>query len=347
MEKLNILPKLTWRWLKANHANVKVPYAGNREFRDYQDRIVEGIKHDYFDHMTYGLSREVLDINEKDRNWTNHTLVKKNTEISETYKINFDKTQDELIDLQEIHLEEGAKATLIFDYKSEKDLDLFRNTLIRIRAEKDSYLKLVLVQKLSDKAVSMVSMVSSVEEGAKVDLVQVDLGSKEAYTNYVCDLLNPKAESMIHSAYFVDKERIHDINYLVNHRGKETISDMQVNGALKDLARKRFAGTLDFKTGSNGSVGNEEEFVTLIDEEVKSIALPLLLASEHDIMGNHAASAGRIDQDMLFYLMSRGLSEKEAKALAVEAKMTPTLDLIPDSQMREEVKQYIHEGITL
>ncbi|MDO5026520.1 MAG: SufD family Fe-S cluster assembly protein [Tissierellia bacterium] len=347
MEKLNILPKITWRWLRANHAKVQIPYLEKKEFLQYEDRKSDKIDSKFFDQVSYGLSDQVLELVEKEKNWTNHTLVEENSEIQETYNIRFSKEEDELIDLQEIHLKEGAKASLIFDYESEDDLEVFRNTLIKVRAEKNSYLKLVLVQKLSDKAVSFLSMVSSLDEGAKLDLVQVDLGAKEAYTNYVCDLLHPGAQSQIHSAYFVDKDRIHDLNYLINHRGKQTESDMQVNGALKDHARKRFAGTLDFKTGSNGSVGNEEEFVTLIDEEVKSIALPLLLASEHDIMGNHAASAGRIDQDMLFYLMSRGMSEKEAKALAVEAKMTPTLDLIPDSKIRDRVKKYIHEGITL
>lgn len=347
MDKLNILPKLTWRWVQANEARVKIPYSDKKEFNQYPSTGSEGLGLTCFDDMKYGLSKEVLEINEKYRNWTNSKVVEIGQKIEEKYTIEFNEEESELIDLQEIHLKENSSATFIFDYKSTEGLEFFRNSLIKIRAEKNSNLKLVLVQKLSDQGVNMASIVSSVDEGAKVELVQVDLGSKETYSNYVCDLLAPSAESSIHSAYFVDQERTHDISYLINHRGQSTISDMQINGALKDLARKRFAGTLDFKTGSKGSVGNEEEFVTLIDEEVRSIALPLLLASEHDIMGNHAASAGRIDQDMLIYLMSRGFNEKEAKALAVEAKMTPTLDLIPDAELRDEVKKFIHEGITL
>lgn len=347
MEKLNILPKLTWRWVQANDAKVKIPYVDDVEFSQYEDSKIKSLGLNCFDKMNYGLSKEVLDINKEHRNWSNYIDVKEGETFEKKYSINFDEKEYELIDLQEIHLGENSSATLIFDYKSTDDLEFFRNSLIRIKAEKNSHLKLVLVQNLSLEGVNMVSMVSSIDEGAKVELIQVDLGSKETYTNYVCDLLAPSAKSLIYSAYFVDKERIHDINYLINHKGQSTISDMQINGALKDLARKRFVGTLDFKTGSNGSVGNEEEFVTLLDEEVRSIALPLLLASEHDIMGNHAASAGRIDQDMLIYLMSRGFNEEEAKALAVEAKMTPTIDLIPDEEMRDEVKKFIHEGITL
>lgn len=346
MNKVNTLPKLTWRWVQANETKVKLPYADKKEFKQYPSTGDQGLGLKNFDKIKYGLSKEVIEINEKYRNWTNSTLIESYNEIEKKYSINLNESESELIDLQEIHLKENSSATLIFDYKSTEGLEFFRNSLIRIRAEKNSKLKLVLVQKLSDEGINMASIVSSIDEGAQVELVQIDLGSKETYSNYVCDLLAPNAKSLIHSAYFVDKERTHDISYLINHKGQGTISDMQINGALKDHARKRFAGTLDFKTGSNGSVGNEEEFVTLIDEEVRSIALPLLLAAEHDIVGNHAASAGRINQDILIYLMSRGFNEKEAKALAIEAKMTPTLDLIPDEDIRNEVKKYIHEGIT-
>lgn len=346
MYKINELPELTWRWVQANDAQTKIPYSFGKEFTQYEDRKPEGLGLDEYFNIKYGLSEDVLKLNDKYRNWTNSTLVEEGQEIEEKYSIFLKDGENELNDLQEIHLKEGSKATLIYDYKSEKGIETIRNSIFRIRAEKNSYLKLVLVQKFADEGFSMASIVSSVDSGAKVELVQVDLGAMETYSNYQCDLLAPQAESQIHAAYFVDQTRIHDVNYHIHHRGEFTNSDMQINGALKDTARKRFVGTLDFKKGSGGSVGNEEEFVTLIDEEVRSIALPLLLAAEHDIMGNHAASAGRIDQDMLIYLMSRGLNEKEAKALAVEAKMTPTVDLIPDQEMKDEVKKFIHGGIT-
>lgn len=347
MSNLNVLPKLTWRWIQANDAETKIPYSFGMEFSQYEDRKPEGLGLKEFETIKYGLSEEVLKLNNKYRNWVNCLEVESGQEVEEKYSIFLKDGENELNDLQEIHLKEGSKATLIYDYKSEEGLEAIRNSIFKMKLEKNSHLKLILVQKFAKEAYNMASLVSIIEEGAKLDLIQVDLGAQETYLNYECNLLDSHAESNINAAYFVDEERIHDVNYQINHIGQQTISDMQINGALKDLARKRFVGTLDFKKGSKGSVGNEEEFVTLIDEEVRSIALPLLLAAEHDIMGNHAASAGRIDQDMLIYLMSRGLNEKEAKALAVEAKMTPTIDMIPDLEIREEVKDFIHKGITL
>lgn len=346
--KTNTLPKLTWRWLVANDGETKIPYIDKLAFTQYEDRLTN-LSENFtraFENAEFGVSEEALEINDKHTNWTNNTVVQKDENLEERYDIKLDNSSRELIDLQNIHLEEGANATLIFDYESDMDVEFFKNTVFKIKAEMNSHLKLILIQKLSHKGINLVSIISDVAKNAEVELIEVDLGSEETYTNYVVNLLEAGATSTISGAYFVDSDRKHDVNYHINHIGDHTVSNMVINGALKDTARKRFVGTLDFKTGSNGSEGSEEEFVTLIDEEVKSIALPLLLAAEHDIVGNHAASAGRIDQDMLIYLMSRGLNEKEAKGIVVEAKMVPTIDLIPDENLREEIKNFIHEGIT-
>ena len=67
----------------------------------------------------------------------------------------------------------------------------------------------------------------------------------------------------------------------------------------------------------------------LLDPTVKSISLPLLLCKEDNVVGNHAASAGQIDQNKLFYLMSRGLSESEATEMIVMGFVEPFTKELP------------------
>ena len=88
---------------------------------------------------------------------------------------------------------------------------------------------------------------------------------------------------------------------------KKSFSDIHTLGALSDTSKKSFRGTLDFLRGAVASEGAEEDTCLLLDPTVKSISLPLLLCKEDNVVGNHAASAGQIDQNKLFYLMSRGL----------------------------------------
>ena len=74
---------------------------------------------------------------------------------------------------------------------------------------------------------------------------------------------------------------------------------------------------------------------------MRSIAVPVLLCQEDDVEGVHAASAGKIDQDTLFYIMSRGINEEEAKKVIVETKLAPTIHKLPDEKLREDVWRHI------
>jgi Fe-S cluster assembly scaffold protein SufB len=147
------------------------------------------------------------------------------------------------------------------------------------------------------------------------------------------------------SIYFGDGNRIIDLNYLINHIGRRTISNIETKGALKDRAKKVFRGTIDFKLGASRSKGIEEEYALLLDKEVKASSVPLLLCSEDDVEGQHAASAGQIDNEKLFYIMSRGISEKEAKKFIVEASFAPVIDKVPCEDLRDVIRDEIQRRL--
>ena len=129
------------------------------------------------------------------------------------------------------------------------------------------------------------------------------------------------------------------------HRGARSISKIDTKGVLLDRAKKVFNGKLDFKRGARHSKGEEEEYVILLDPTVKSDSIPALLCEEDDVEGAHAVSAGQINEDKLFYLMSRGLDERESKKLIVEASFRPIIDKIPIEDLRREVKDEIERRL--
>jgi Fe-S cluster assembly scaffold protein SufB len=65
------------------------------------------------------------------------------------------------------------------------------------------------------------------------------------------------------------------------------------------------------------------------------------LCGEHDVIGNHAASAGQIDDDKLFYLMSRGFSHEESKRIIVESAFRPIIDQMPDEKIQERILERV------
>lgn len=344
----SILPNTTFRWVKVNSAAtgldelVGKPYTyarGEGELDSSLDRELEQSKH--------GINEELSKKNKNLANFTNYLEVFEGDEIRVEVKL--DDENDVLIDRQQIVAKEGQHGKVLMYIHASSDKKVERNARIFIKAEQDAILDLVLVHDYTDAEVnSSVSVVSSVDEGAEVNLSHIELAHKgNVLFNYSSDLTGFDAHTFVNSAYLASGEAKLDLFYNVLHVGQETISDIQANGALKDKSFKSFRGTLDFKKNCQGAKGNEEEFTILLSPKAKSVAVPLLLAHEDDVEGNHAASAGRIDEDKLFYIMSRGLSRKQAEALLVQARITPALDEIFDQDLRSQVSHKIFEGVML
>ena len=127
------------------------------------------------------------------------------------------------------------------------------------------------------------------------------------------------------------------MNYIGELRGKKSNINIEVQGALKDEARKHFKGTIDFKKGAKKASGNENENCMLLSDKAKSLALPMLLCSEEDVEGNHSSSAGKVGEKELFYIMSRGFTLKEAMKLIVRAKFNKILEKIEEEELKNQI----------
>lgn len=245
--------------------------------------------------------------------------------------------------VKEITAKEGDTVSALFDINSVYGGS--RHTKINIHALKGSTVNIYYVSRCHDENAALTDINADVEEGATVNLIQVEAGAKRTVTNYIANLKGKGAATNVEAVYFANEENNLDLFYNINQIGEETKSNILVNGALKDKAKKTFKGTIDFKRGSKRSTGSEEEFATLLDDDVRAIAVPVLLCQEDDVEGVHAASAGKIDQDKLFYIMSRGLNLEEAKKMIVETKLAPTIHKLPDSKLSEEVWHQIESRI--
>lgn len=134
-----------------------------------------------------------------------------------------------------------------------------------------------------------------------------------------------------------------DLNYIGELRGEKSNIDIEVQGALKDKAKKHFKGTIDFKKGCKKSKGNENESCMLLSDTSRSLALPMLLCSEEDVEGNHSCSSGKVGEKELFYIMSRGVDRKSAIKLIVRAKFNKILENIKNEKLKNEIIYYIEE----
>lgn len=284
--------------------------------------------------------------------FTNQVLEKANKNInieidgSDEKNINIDNILSSdnlnLIDNVKILANENSKATIVIKYKSDKNIEFFHNGIIKIIAKNNSNINVIIVNLLSETSNNFLSIDAELEESSKIKATIIDFGGKNSITNYYSNLIGDLSDNKLESIYLGKDNQLVDINYIAELKGKKSNIDINVQGALKDQAKKHFKGTIDFKKGCKKATGNENEECMLLSNKAKSIALPMLLCSEEDVEGNHSSSAGKVGEKELFYIMSRGFNFKEAMKLMVRAKFNKILENIKDENLKQEILDEIN-----
>ena len=240
---------------------------------------------------------------------------------------------------------ENKKENIIIEYISNTSKKCFHNGIIRTIANAKSKLDITIVNLLNEQSENFEAIENKLEENSNVKYTIIDIGGKTSISNYYSNIIGDNAENDLKSIYLGIDNQIKDINYIAELRGKKTNIDIDVQGALKDSAKKNFKGTIDFKKGAKKSKGNENEYCMLLSNKAKSIALPMLLCTEEDVEGNHSTASGKVDMKQLFYLMTRGLSYKEAVKLIVKANFQKIIDRINDEELKNVILKEIDKKL--
>ncbi len=128
-----------------------------------------------------------------------------------------------------------------------------------------------------------------------------------------------------------------DLNSVVLHKGKKTLSNTAVRGAMSGESQKVFRGTIDFRAGSSGSEGGETEDVLLLSDSVTNKTMPVILCDEEDVSGSHGASIGRVPEEQVYYMMSRGIPYDQVYSMLASSKIEGIINRIEDEKTREEL----------
>lgn len=336
--KVNETPVRTSRNFNINNAKLKginIPETiGNFENVNIIEKVAYNVSSS---NITYGLGNELIKQVQENANQNLKVVVEENINQNVEINFNFDKQNLNLVDNIEIIASENTNSTIVIKYKSEKDIQAYHNGIIRILAKKNSKLNIVVINLMNTVSNNFISFENLFEENAKVNYTIVDFGGKNSITNYYSNLVGDNSENIINGIYLGKEDQFFDLNYIAELRGKKSNIDIEIQGALKDTAKKHFKGTIDFKKGCKKATGNENEFCTLLSDKAKSIALPMLLCSEEEVEGNHSSAAGKVGEKELFYIMSRGFNIKEAMKLIVRAKFNKILENIENEDLKEEI----------
>ncbi len=239
----------------------------------------------------------------------------------------------------DIHAPEGQTVTVFETLRAEDKL-LVRTEL---HVEKNARIRLVQIQNTAQGSLLRLENNGRCAENAQVELIQILLGRGDVYSDGHFALNGTGAGFQAGIGYLGQKQQTVDLNLVVDHWGQKTTSEINAAGALKDDARKIFRGTIDFKRGSAGSVGNEQETVLMLGDGAVNKTVPLILCAEENVVGNHGATIGELDEDTLFYFESRGISAAEAENIMARAAIERLARTLQDETAQAAILTELEE----
>ena len=269
-----------------------------------------------------------------DKNYNKPILVNYNFE-----------NNDVLVSKININYKENSNADFIITYKSLDTNKHFNNLKEIVNMEENSTGTISYINLMSDDSIIIMSYEDKVLESASLTHNLIDItGSTRIYNSYL-ESIGYNSKNYFNNIYLGTNNDLIDMNYDLKNIGRNSINNLKVEGALKDTSKKVFRGTIDFKEGSTKSDGQENENCILLSDKARSRSVPLLLCHEEDVIGAHGESTGKIDKDKLFYLETRGLTQKEAEKLIVMANFKSIIDSIKDESLIEEIIKRIEDKL--
>lgn len=207
--------------------------------------------------------------------------------------------------------------------------DSFHSGVIEIILKKNARVRYTTIQNWSNNVYNLVTQRALVNEGATMEWVDANLGSKLTMKYPSCYLLGPGAHGEILSMAFAGSGQVLDAGGKIIHAASRTSSKITSKSISKGGGRASYRGLLKVYQGMNDVRSHVVCDALLLDEDSRSDTYPYIEIDSDDVTIGHEATVSRVGEEQLFYLMSRGLSEEQATTMVVSGFIEPLVKELP------------------
>lgn len=243
-------------------------------------------------------------------------------------------------------VEQAASLTLIDDFVSPAgEADLFSDAVTLLVQERDSAVRHCVLQQWGEGVWHIATHRAHLEAGARLDFFGATLGSRLQKAWWQALLDGPGAEARYTGICFGDDDQHLDHQSLQAHRAPQTTSALLLKTAVRGRARSVYSGLIDVEKQAQQTDGHVESRNLILSHGAKADTIPRLEIKANDVKCGHGATAGHIDDEQRFYLMSRGVAREDADRLIVRGFMDDALARAPHPGIGELVSALLDEEI--
>jgi Fe-S cluster assembly protein SufB len=221
-----------------------------------------------------------------------------------------------------VHYVEGCTAPI---YKS----DSLHSAVVEIVVKKNARVRYTTIQNWSNNVYNLVTKRATCAEGATMEWIDGNIGSKVTMKYPAVYLLGRHAKGETLSIAFAGQGQHQDAGSKMVHAAPDTSSTIISKSVARGGGRTSYRGLVQIMEGATGSRSSVVCDALLVDTISRSDTYPYVDIREDDVQMGHEASVSKVSEDQLFYLMSRGLSQEEAMAMIVRGFVEPIARELP------------------
>ena len=188
---------------------------------------------------------------------------------------------------------------------------------------------------LADKPVKNLKILANVGQNAEIMIHFADFSTDENTANVVINLNKENARATWHLASLASEKDNKHISVSVFHNSPLTFARVDNYGVAKEESKLVFSGTSHILNGSIKSKTEQNAKIMVFDPTCFASANPYLFIDEYDVAASHAAAVGRMDEEHLYYLQSRGLTKRQAMQLITYGYLKPVIEIVDNENLKE------------
>ncbi len=241
-----------------------------------------------------------------------------------------------------VKLERGASSTIV----ETGNKSFARNIMNEFYISKDATLNYINLTNINNKNPKIDHVFCDLEEGAKFNYFSLNLNPKASRSEIEVHMSGTSSSVSISNICFINKDNhINDENILINHLAPKCVSRQVLKSVLAADCNSIVRGKIFVDPKAQKTDGYQSSRSLLIDNNAKFYCKPELEIYADDVACSHGSTSGSLDQELLFYLLSRGVSKLESEQMLIMAFVSEALDEIENINLREYISRVISNRV--
>ena len=238
----------------------------------------------------------------------------------------------------ELHENSCLRLIDLFNDKSEKN---FLNIFYNFDLKENSILKNYKVDKFENKNIKYLFNNIDQNKNSISETFILSSGSNFLKSEINCDLNGEHSSAFVNGIFSLDKNKHHEIRTIINHLTENTKSYQLIKSVLEDSSKAVYQGKIFVNSEAQKTDGYQLSKAILLNKESEFNAKPELEIYADDVKCSHGSASGSLNEDSIFYLMSRGLNYNQARELLINGFLLDVVEKITDSEIKNLIKNMI------